>query len=1350
MEVEFSSAEGIGGYTTADPVVDVEQKVIDKNDLLAGGFSPEEVSDFFNEPVPEPFDETPMRDFARDTFDAAIEQVRGEVDPETGERPGALELVSRGITQGYQQSVTGLFLRGDVPDPVAGGDEAFMQEIAAMMTSMGGDLPFMVAGFLAGGGTALALGQVGPQVATPEEIITVPALALGTAFALPAALRSSLMDAYEKGEYTNFRDFFVRQAAIFLETAKGATTGFTTGAVGAVAKPGLQRLASEIVAMTTVGRALEGEVPNVKDFLLAAITLGSLRTAIATPRLVLDTHAKLRKIYRETGAPPSRVLADAEASPTVRAEVLSDQIAIPTAYGGGPKAPTKTPGDVSPRPQTRAEAEARLAKTAADATPPPVAVLMPVTSRAKDFKKSGNYDVVLSDGSKAQIFRDTEQFSYPVWHKVGDKASPAGIGSTMREALETLERALPPKPSAATPPPLVPATLETGLPKKPAAAAEGARPPTETEAAAQRVNDRIARDAQSSTSLLTWDNFYTHAIDRFHPIRRAVDDMTGKKKLAAADDPYVQARLSVAAASKGNLFLEFETRSFLTGEVTGPGLKQVLAPVAKDLTGFGDYAVSRRAIDLANRSIETGINKADAELVVAAGNAKYSKVFAELEAFQERMLTYVEDAGLASPKVVAAMREANKDYVPFFREMEEGGATRGAGSGVRIPSPIKNIKGSERKIVDPLESIIKNTYAYVQMADRNRTLVKLADLIDSAPNGSMFGARVKQRVAPIKLNEAEIDGILKDYGRDAGVNLAKEDFTIFRALQTETSSNQVTFLRNGVRETYELTDTLAQGVRNLDENAVGFVVKVMAVPASTLRAGAILDPAFVVRNSIRDNVTAAVFSNSGFVPFQSFISGFSSLVSQNKPYKDWLYGGGAQATFVSLDRRYLRENLKDLSKTGYLSKAPNVVKEPLGYLRVLSELAENSSRLGEFKRAQKKSLKAGEGPKEAMQAAAFESREITLDFARRGQSMKAVNMISAFANARFQGYDRMARAFKDNPGRTTAKAGLYITAPSVLLWMANHKDPRYQDLPDYVKALNWIVLTDDHIYRIPKPHELGIIFGTLPELILDNAYKLSEGKDTNLGSEMLKSLASPVISSLVPNSMVPIIEERTNYSIFKDAPLIPSRLEGLLPEDQYTEYTTETVKSLAKLVAKAPGFEFSRKASPAVIDNYIRQWTGGLGVVALELTDRLLKEAGVFPTTYERPEQGLERIPFVRSFVIRYPSMGTQDIIDFYDDYEKLGRVAGSVTLAVEAGDVERFEEFGIRNPTDLLSQLTGVRRTIGEQSTIVRQIYVAPNLDAAQKRDLIDNIYYNINSQAKYGNEIISAFEAAVKDMEP
>ena len=1336
LKTPGATSEAVG---TAPVIDEATQKSIDKKDFIAGGFSLEEVADFFNETVPPPFDEAPMWNFARDTFDAVMREMSGEVDPETGERPGAAELLSRGITQGYQQSVSGLFLRGDVPDPVDRDDTAFTQQIAAAVASLGGDLPFMLLGFVVGGGTAIVLGQAGPQAVTPEEIVTVPALAMGTAFALPAALRSSLMDAYEHGEYTNFGDFFSRQAGIFLDTARAAATGYTTGAVGAVAQPGVKRLLSEIVAMTTIGRAVEGEVPSAKDFALTAVTLSAFKGVIATPKLILATQKKLQNIYRKTGAAPGRVLADAEANPTILAEILSDQVDIPTAYGGGPKTPTKTPGNVSEPAKT---AVGDAASVDVPTTPAAKAAApVPTSKRAADFKESGHYDVTLSNGSLVQIFRDTEQFSRPVWHRVGDKDNVAGIGFTKREALDSLEARLP---KAAVPPAAAEGVRPTPEGVRPTP--EGVRPTSEAEAAAQRVNNRIARDAQGKTSALTWDNLYTHMIDRFHPIRRAVDAMIDGKKLSAANDPYVQARLSVAAASKGNLFLEFETRSFLTGEVTGPGLKQVLAPVATDLTGFGNYAVARRVIDLTGRDIQTGINRADAELVVAAGNSKYAKVFPELEAYQERMLTYVADAGLVSPKVVAAMREANKDYVPFFREMEEGSATAGAGSGVRIPNPIKGIKGSERKIIDPLESIIKNTYAYVQMADRNRTLVKLADLIDRSPNGEMFGRRVETPIAPTKLVGAEIDGILRQYGRDAGVNLAKEDFTIFRALQTEPSSNQVTFLRNGVRQTYELTETLAQGVKNLDESAVGFVVKVMAVPASTLRAGAILDPAFVVRNAIRDNATAAVFSNSGFVPFASFISGFGSLISQGKPYKDWLYGGGAQATFVSLDRRYLRDNLKELSRTGYLSKAPNVIKEPLGYLRVISELAENSSRLGEFKRAQARSLRAGEGPKGAMQAAAFESREVTLDFARRGQSMKALNMISAFTNARVQGYDRLVRAFKDNPGRATAKAGMYITAPSVLLWLANHDDPRYQALPDYVKNLNWIILTDDNIFRIPKPHELGIVFGTLPELMLEAAFKLGAGEETNLANEMLAALSTPVASSLVPNAMTPIIEEYTNHSIFRKTPLIPSRLEGMLPEDQYTEYTTETVKTLARLIAKAPGFEFSRKASPAVIDNYIRQWTGGLGVAAMGLVDTMLKEAGVLPTPFERPEQGLEDIPFIKSFVVRYPSMGTQDLTDFYADYEKLSKVAGSVALAVGTGDIERFKELGIRNPTDTLGQLSGIRRTISDQSKMVRQIYSAPGLDPAEKRDLIDNLYHSINSQAQYGNKMILAFEKAVE----
>lgn len=71
-------------------------------------------------------------------------------------------------------------------------------------------------------------------------------------------------------------------------------------------------------------------------------------------------------------------------------------------------------------------------------------VATPTVKRAKDFRETGEYDVVLSNGSNTKIFRDVAQFGYPVWYEVGDEnaTNPMGIGSTRKEALETLESRL--------------------------------------------------------------------------------------------------------------------------------------------------------------------------------------------------------------------------------------------------------------------------------------------------------------------------------------------------------------------------------------------------------------------------------------------------------------------------------------------------------------------------------------------------------------------------------------------------------------------------------------------------------------------------------------------------------------------------------------------------------------------------------------------------------------------------------------------------------------------------------------------------------------------------------------------
>jgi len=122
-------------------------------------------------------------------------------------------------------------------------------------------------------------------------------------------------------------------------------------------------------------------------------------------------------------------------------------------------------------------------------------------------------------------------------------------------------------------------------------------------------------------------------------------------------------------------------------------------------------------------------------------------------------------------------------------------------------------------------------------------------------------------------------------------------------------------------------------------------------------------------------------------------------------------------------------------------------------LRLTTELAENASHLGAFKKAmraiEKDGLPTGPALKEAIQTAASVSRNTAVDAARIGAKMHAVNMIDAFANITIQDTDRIMRAFKDDWKGTSLKIAAGITLPSVLLWFANHDDPRYAEIPQW-------------------------------------------------------------------------------------------------------------------------------------------------------------------------------------------------------------------------------------------------------------------------------------------------------------
>jgi hypothetical protein len=264
------------------------------------------------------------------------------------------------------------------------------------------------------------------------------------------------------------------------------------------------------------------------------------------------------------------------------------------------------------------------------------------------------------------------------------------------------------------------------------------------------------------------------------------------------------------------------------------------------------------------------------------------------------------------------------------------------------------------------------------------------------------------------------------------------------------------------------------------------------------------------------------------------------------------------------------------------------MKSPLLGLRMLSAQFESITRIGEFQTAYEASKKHGMTDGDARRQAAFESRD-RQDFAMGGAKTKILRHAAAFWNAGLQSNVALYKAFKNRPVRTTLQGLAYITAPTVALMAVNHDDDDYWDRPQWERDVFWLIpIGKDangrtRFFRMPKPFILGTIFGALPERLMAS---MKGNKDA------FKELGDRVKENTVPNPMPnflltmlePSIGEQ-GYVFWRDQPIVPDALEGLPPEFQVTEQTSETAKKIGKLL----GY------SPMKVDHFIASATGGLG-----------------------------------------------------------------------------------------------------------------------------------------------------------
>jgi hypothetical protein len=568
--------------------------------------------------------------------------------------------------------------------------------------------------------------------------------------------------------------------------------------------------------------------------------------------------------------------------------------------------------------------------------------------------------------------------------------------------------------------------------------------------------------------------------------------------------------------------------------------------------------------------------------------------------------------------------------------------------------------------------------------------------------------------------------------RELGVEIPGGITHIFRPSPFAPKGNVITVVEKGKPTYYEVHEDIYRTFQALDKETANALIRVLAIPSRLLRAGATLSPEFMARNPARDQLAAFIYSKYGFVPGVDFMRGVSHMVKGSETYWNWKKSGGEHAALVSMDREYLQKNLADLVKektTGEIAKT--IIRHPIDSLRMLSEVGEQGTRIGEFA----KGLKREGTGKAAIQAAGFASREVTLDFQRMGAKTKAVNMLIAFWNAQIQGPDKMIRAFKENPMTTTARVVASITIPSVVLAIVNHDDPRWKEIPRWQKDLFWIVLTKDHVWRIPKPFELGILFGTLPERFVD--YALT--KNPRAFDQIIQTIAGGAAPGYIPTVMNPFIESFANKSTFTGRPLIPRNRESVLAPYQYQPYTTEVAKKIGRYIGKLPVVGDTSAASPAEIENLIRGWTGGLGMYALTAADKALRVAGIAPGRVA-PSATLSDIPFVKGFAVRYPSSDAESIQRFYDGYGKVSQLLSTAQQVEKEG---KYGEAMAILSSGNLARLENVKAALTNGHRFVEAVYANPSITPEEKRKLIDQTYLSMISMAQAGNAVMDGLKA-------
>ncbi|MBN8489441.1 MAG: hypothetical protein J0M20_17155 [Burkholderiales bacterium] len=686
------------------------------------------------------------------------------------------------------------------------------------------------------------------------------------------------------------------------------------------------------------------------------------------------------------------------------------------------------------------------------------------------------------------------------------------------------------------------------------------------------------------------------------------------------------------------------------------------------LYAYAQHAQERNAYIAAKREDmqDGGSGMTDEEAEAILESARESGLETDLQKHADTLRQWIdgtrdvlERGGLITAETRASWDRSFRYYVPL-RGQEGKAEGRGIGPGFSIKGPeAKRALGRRSQAKQIIEQIIQDRTRALIRSGKNEVLRSFLAFVLDNPSPNLWQVNAVQPRAVVRLD---------DEGHES---IVMEDRVV-------TGRNVVT-VKDGGQEVHILVkdpDLLRQ-LQGIEDQQVGRVVGAMLWANRTVgKMLTVYNPVFTLLNGARDLQAATVgmvqeFGANGATELaKQYPAALAEAVRaelRGKPSPDYQMFralGGTTGFALMGDLQTTEDELRSLMRNAERGALhPVKVGRALAhYVEQCNAVVEAATRFAAYQAARSNGA--------SMVKAASVSKNITVNFNRKGTKTPWLSALVLFWNPAIQGSARIAQNLASPAGLTlmgSAMAGAFFLALGNAEWGGEDDDgvSFWDKVPAEVKERNLVILSpfgpkkneagqlEANYIKLPLAYGYNV-FKVLADQMADQMRRSKDGAAARPASESAMRVASAFLSAVQPinyagqgladssaltmlpysNALGPVAQALANRGSFGGR---------LHPESPQTEHLPDSSKvasgqagnvfdRTAKALNKATGgSEFESgliDIAPGSLENAARFYGGGIASFSLDLMNAFYARQHL-----ERDKPELQRLPFMRQLL---------------------------------------------------------------------------------------------------------------------